>query len=107
MQPPSPDLINGVKGTPVPLRVQSLPPTRSGGSALALPALGLGLLSALALPPVHLIPVLLVAVPGLLALIGRQRGVRGALLVGFWFGFGHHLLGLYWITEAILVESAR
>jgi apolipoprotein N-acyltransferase len=84
------------------LRVQSPPPTRSGGRALAF-----GLLSSLALPPVHLIPVLLVAVPALLALIGRQRGVRGALLVGFWFGFGHHLIGLYWITEAILVESAR
>ena len=67
----------------------------------------MGLLSALALPPVHLIPVLFVAVPGLLALIGRAASVRGALLIGFWFGFGHHLIGLYWITEAILVEAAR
>ena len=26
---------------------------------------------------------------------------------GWWFGLGHHVLGLYWITEAILFEAAR
>jgi apolipoprotein N-acyltransferase len=67
----------------------------------------LGLLSALALPPLHLLPVLLVAVPGLLALIGAAAGWRQALLRGFWFGFAHHLIGLYWITDAILVEAAQ
>ncbi|MCW3474641.1 apolipoprotein N-acyltransferase [Limobrevibacterium gyesilva] len=67
----------------------------------------LGVLSAVALPPMHAVPVLLLTVPGLLALLGAQARVRGAALVGFWFGFGHHLLGLYWITEAILVEAAR
>ena len=70
-------------------------------------AAGLGLLSALALPPLHLIPVLLLAVPGLLALIGAARGPWAAARRGFWFGFGHHLIGLYWITEAILIEAAR
>ena len=65
----------------------------------------LGALSALALPPIHAIPVLFLAVPGLLALIGAQPGMRRAATVGFWFGFGHHLLGLYWITEAILVRA--
>jgi apolipoprotein N-acyltransferase len=69
-------------------------------------AAGLGVLSAAALPPVHAIPVLLIAVPGLLALLGAQARLRGAALIGFWFGFGHHLVGLYWITEAILVEAA-
>ena len=33
--------------------------------------------------------------------------MAGAARRGFWFGFGIHLLGLYWITEAILLESAR
>lgn len=67
----------------------------------------LGLLSALALPPLHLLPVLLLAVPGLLALINGAPTWRGAALRGFWFGFAHHLIGLYWITDAILVEAAR
>ncbi len=70
-------------------------------------AAGLGGLAAAALPPVHAIPVLLVAVPGLLALLGACKDWRRAAKIGFWFGFGHHLLGLYWMTEAILIESAR
>ncbi len=67
----------------------------------------LGILSAAALPPAHLIPVLLIAVPGLLLLVEGSRGPAVAFRRGWWFGFGHHLLGLYWITEAILVEAAR
>lgn len=70
-------------------------------------AAGLGALSAAALPPLHVLPVLLLAVPGLLALLDGARGRAGAARRGFWFGFGHHLFGLYWITEAILLESAR
>src|SRR6185503_4540948 len=66
----------------------------------------LGALAAAALPPLHLLPVLLLAVPGLLALLGPTPGPwRGARL-GWCFGFGHHLFGLYWITEAILIEAA-
>ena len=67
----------------------------------------LGALSAAALPPIHAIPVLLVAIPGLLTLIGPADGPRQAARRGFWFGFGLHLLGFYWITEAILFEAAR
>ncbi len=70
-------------------------------------AAGLGALSAAALPPLHAIPVLLLAVPGLLCLIDGSRGPWTAARRGFWFGLGHHVLGLYWITEAILLESAR
>src|SRR5579871_431970 len=70
-------------------------------------AFGLGLLSAAALPPVHAIPVLLISVPGLLALLDRTTGARQAARRGWWFGFGNHLIGLYWITEAILFEAAR
>ncbi len=70
-------------------------------------ALALGALSAAALPPVHAIPVLLVSVPGLLALLNGARNPAVAARRGWWFGFGHHLLGLYWITEAILFEADR
>jgi len=78
----------------------------SGWRALAAAA-ALGLLSALALPPLHALPVLLLAVPGLLALLGSAPGWRSVLARGFWFGFAHHLVGLYWLTDAILVEAAR
>jgi apolipoprotein N-acyltransferase len=70
-------------------------------------ALGLGALAAAALPPVHALPVLLLAVPGLLVLIGTAPTSRAAAWRGIAFGLGHHMAGLYWITEAVLVEAAR
>lgn len=81
--------------------------SRLRGGRAALVALGLGALSALALPPLHVLPVLFLAVPGLLALLGSAPNWKAAAWRGFCFGLGHHLVGLYWITEAILIEAAR
>src|SRR5215470_11910647 len=78
-----------------------------GGLRADLAALGLGALSAAALPPFHVIPLLLIAVPGLLVLLNASHSAAVAARRGWWFGFGHHLLGLYWVTEAILFEAAR
>ena len=88
-------------------RLPRLPDAWRVGWRADVVAWGLGVLSAFALPPFHVLPLLLVAVPGLLSLVGTARRPVGALRRGFWFGFGHHLVGLYWITEAILLESAR
>jgi apolipoprotein N-acyltransferase len=65
-----------------------------------------GLASALALPPLHLLPVLLFSVPAFLRLIGEAGSWRRLLLTGWLFGFGLNLAGLYWITEPILTEAA-
>ena len=70
-------------------------------------ALVLGMASALAYPPIFVLPVLLVGIPGLLILVGAARGPAVAARRGWWFGFGLNLVGLYWITEAILVEAAQ
>jgi apolipoprotein N-acyltransferase len=70
-------------------------------------ALFLGLISALALPPTYILPALWIGLPGLLWLIGRARTAREAALFGLVFGFGLNLLGLYWITEPILIEAAQ
>ena len=66
----------------------------------------LGVLSALALPPLYVLPLLLVAFPGLLALLEGVGPKRG-FWIGCCFALGHHLVGLYWITEAILVDAAH
>jgi apolipoprotein N-acyltransferase len=66
----------------------------------------LGALAALALPPVHAVPVLLVSIPGLLALLGAAGTWRRAAAIGFAWGWGHHLAGIYWVTHAILVDAA-
>jgi len=92
-------------GTALPLwraRLASLRGFRADLSALAL-----GALAALALPPLYLLPVLLLAFPGLLALIDAAPRALIAARRGWWFGFGLNLIGLYWITEAILIEAAR
>ncbi len=70
-------------------------------------ALMAGALSALALPPVYAIVVLLLTVPALLCLIQGARGPAIAARRGWWFGLGLYVAGLYWITEAILVEADR
>ncbi len=71
-----------------------------------LAAFALGALAALALPPVHAVPVLLVSLPGLLALLGAAGGWKRAGLLGFAWGWGHAVAGLYWVTHAILVDAA-
>jgi apolipoprotein N-acyltransferase len=78
-----------------------------GGWRADLAAFGFGVLAAAALPPVFAIPVLLVSVPALLTLIDGSGNAFVAFRRGFWFGWGNFLVGLYWITEAILVEAAR
>ncbi|MHC5655132.1 apolipoprotein N-acyltransferase [Stappia sp. ICDLI1TA098] len=73
----------------------------------------LGALSALAMPPVGAFPVLAVSFPGLVWLIDgamqvgvpRRARFRPALAIGWWFGFGFHLAGLWWIGRAFLVEA--
>ncbi|HET6608032.1 MAG TPA: apolipoprotein N-acyltransferase [Rhodopila sp.] len=66
-----------------------------------------GAVSAAALPPVFALPVLLVCIPVLLILIAAAPRPLVAARRGFFFGFGLNLIGLYWITEAILFEAAR
>lgn len=65
----------------------------------------LGAASALALPPFFLVPVLVLTVPGLLALLAAAQTWRRALWLGFCFGFAHDIAGFYWITDAILVRA--
>ncbi|MBE9605256.1 apolipoprotein N-acyltransferase [Acetobacteraceae bacterium H6797] len=77
--------------------------TRQGWRALV-SAFGLGAISALALPPVHLVPVLLLTVPGLLILLGSAGSWKRAALLGFCWGWGYHVAGLYWITEALFTD---
>jgi apolipoprotein N-acyltransferase len=70
-------------------------------------ALLLGLIAALALPPTYILPALWIGLPGLIWLVGRARTAREAGLIGLAFGFGLNLVGLYWITEPILIEAAQ
>jgi len=82
-------------------------------------ALGAGALSVLALAPFFLAPVLWLTLPVLVWLIdgaiagppdaGRKRWYASSTIlaaeIGWWWGFGYFLAGLFWIGEAFLVEA--
>lgn len=83
-------------------RLRGLRPWRRFGLAVAL-----GGLSVLALPPVSAAPLLFVTLPALVWLLDGTGGRRGAFAVGWGFGFGYFLFGLYWIAFALTVDLAR
>lgn len=76
----------------------------SGLARLGL-ALGAGLLAALGLAPLYLVPVLWVALPVLVLLIDAAPDRRQAALTGWAFGTGYFLGGLWWIGDAFFVEG--
>ncbi len=67
---------------------------------------GMGAASALALPPVHALPVLWLTIPGFVAMLGAARAWRSAAWLGLLFGWGFNVAGLYWITYALLTDVA-
>jgi apolipoprotein N-acyltransferase len=83
-------------------RVRALP----RGRALLL-AFAAGATATLALPPVHALPVLLLAVPLLLWLLDASPSRARGFWLGLAFGFGFFLFGLYWIAFALAVDWAR
>ena len=59
-----------------------------------------------ALPAMNMTPVLLIAFPGLIWLADGNAGWRAAFGLGWSFGFGFFLVGLYWIAAALFVDIA-
>ena len=70
-------------------------------------ALLLGVLAAASLSPVDLTPALLVSMSGLVWLADGVASRRGALLLGWSFGFGFFVAGVYWIAAALFVDIAH
>jgi apolipoprotein N-acyltransferase len=73
-----------------------------------------GLVSTLAMPPIDLFVVFFATLPMLVwaidgAYSDGETGLRakftGAFLIGWWFGFGYFLSGLWWVGNAFLVEA--
>jgi apolipoprotein N-acyltransferase len=86
-------------------------------------AFGAGLASVTAIAPFHAWPVLYLTLPSLIWLLdgaaaqaaapkpaagagaAAWRRLRAGAAVGWWFGFGYFLAGLYWVGDAFLVEA--
>lgn len=96
-------------------RVARLPPWQR-----RLLAFAAGIGSVLAMPPFHLWPVLWLTLPIICLAADAETGsfktasvwspwrrwpAGRAAEIGWWFGFGYHIAGLFWIGEAFLVEA--
>lgn len=66
-----------------------------------------GVFSALALPPVYLVPMLALGMSLWLLLLEKAPTPRRAFAMGWLFGFGYFIAGLYWIAAALFVDIAR
>jgi apolipoprotein N-acyltransferase len=69
-------------------------------------ALMLGALAALALPPIHAVPILLISFSGLALLIDRTPRFMAAVGLGWCFAFGYFVAGIYWVANALLAVSS-
>jgi apolipoprotein N-acyltransferase len=69
-----------------------------------------GAASTLALAPINVWPVMFITFPALAWLIDGAAAppwgsIRAAFAIGWWFGFGYFLAGLYWVGAAFLVDA--
>jgi apolipoprotein N-acyltransferase len=64
-----------------------------------------GAASTLAMPPWHMVPILLISIPLLLWLLEGCRTWKEAAALGWSFGFGHFAVGLNWIANAFYVDA--
>jgi apolipoprotein N-acyltransferase len=78
----------------------------SGGRRYAAAAL-LGALLAGALPPIDLAPLVFIAFPGLIWLDEGSATPWASARLGYAFGLGFFVAGLYWIAGALLVDIAQ
>ncbi len=87
----------------------------SGWKRVAL-AFFMGALASFALPPYDFFAVCFVSFPVLVWLIdgavdnagaGPIRRLLPAAMIGWWFGFGYFVAGLWWIGNALLVDAAN
>lgn len=87
----------------------------SGWKRVALAFL-MGAMASFALPPYDFFAVCFVSFPVLVWLIdgavdnassGPVRRLVPAAMIGWWFGFGYFVFGLWWIGNALLVDAAN
>ena len=66
-----------------------------------------GICAALALPPFFYLPLAIVAFSGLYLLLTKAENLKQSFWLGWSFGFAHHVVGLYWISNALLTDPER
>ncbi len=72
-----------------------------------LTSFGFGAAATLAMAPLHVVPVLIISFTGFLWLLAAADRRRTVFALGWWFGFGYFVSGLYWMGSAFLVEADK
>lgn len=78
-------------------------------------ALGAGLIAATAMPPLDAFPVFAVVFPALVLLLdgvnaesrGAARSMRECAVIGWFFGFGYFVAGLWWLGSAFIAGGEQ
>lgn len=70
-------------------------------------AFALGVLLTLAFPPFWLLPLAAVGITGWVWLLEAAPTGRKAFAIGWWFGFGHFISGVYWVTIALGAQQGQ
>lgn len=86
--------------SPLPIRIGMLIASPVFRSLVA------GVLCAMALPPTGFVPLFFVGFPILLHAVFNAETKRKAFGYAWLFGFAYHVVGLYWISNALLVDFA-
>ena len=66
-----------------------------------------GICATLTLPPFHLFPLAIPAYGGLFVLLNRAATRRRAVTLGFFWGWGFCISGLYWFCIALLTDPEK
>lgn len=70
---------------------------------------GAGLMAALALAPFFALPLLFIGFSIFILLLDgaskEAKPIRSAAFIGWWFGFGYFLLGIYWMAFSFFVQA--
>ena len=69
-------------------------------------AAGLGACFTLAFPPFWFLPGAAIGFSGLIWLLEGAKTAKRAAWLGWWFGFGHFVTGVYWVTIALGVDAS-
>jgi len=67
----------------------------------------LGAAMVLAMPPIGAFPIMLVSVPGFITLARFCEKKGQSFLIGWAFGAGYFIFGLYWVSWAMTVDLAQ
>ncbi len=67
----------------------------------------LGAIAALTFAPVYLFPLAIVGFSGLFLLIDKEQSEKKTFWLGWSFGFGHFVIGFYWISISLLVDIVK